>query len=288
MTTGEKIAEERKKLGLTQQQFADRLNVTRQAVSRWESDYAFPETDSLIAMSGLFGCSIDYLIKYNGAKSEENERSQEDGGTGEGAAQTEGAAQDGGASFRSCFHFSGGLPYFEYKSKATLFGMPLLHINIGLGRVAKGFFSIGLVSAGIISVGLVSLGVLAFGIIALGLAALGSAAGGALAAFGGVAIAGLFAFGGVAVGCVAFGGCSVGLFAFGGYANGSYVAVGGYAVGGITFGESHSSGKVISVFKETFDNQRDEAFALMDDIPSFWRPVVNSFKRLIQVAMKSK
>ena len=282
MTTGEKIACERKKLGLTQQQFADKLGVTRQAVSRWESDIAFPETDTLIAMSELFGCSIDYLLKYN--ETEKDEQTQAgNGGQNEKRGQTE----FGNVLNKLGFHFANGLPYFEYKSKTTLFGLPLVHVNIGLGRVAKGVFAFGLVSLGIVSFGLVSLGVLAFGLIALGLAALGSVALGAIVAFGGVAIGGLIAFGGVAVGCFSFGGCAVGLFTFGGYSNGAYIAVGDYSVGGITFGETHSAGSVISVYKDTFAEQKEEAFALMDDIPSFWRGFVNICKSLVQSAMTS-
>lgn len=274
MTTGEKIAEERKKLALTQQQFAEKLGVTRQAVSRWESDVAFPETDTLIAMSGLFGCSIDYLIKYNGARQDEAVQKS--------AAQEE---EQGKSFWGTHIKCSNGLPYFEYKSKRTLFGMPLVHVNIGIGRVAKGVFSVGLVSLGIVSVGLVSLGVLAFGVIALGLLSFGSLSGGVIAAFGGVGISALFAFGGVAVGSVSFGGCSVGLFAIGGYANGSYVAIGDYAVGGITFGKSHSAGTVISVFKDTFAQQKEEAFELMDTIPAFWRPIGDMCKRIVQAAI---
>ena len=274
MTTGEKIAAERKKLNLTQQQFADSLGVTRQAVSRWESDAAFPETDKLISMSELFGCSIDYLIKYNG----------------DGRAAQSGKAEDGETQAKPfiprCAGISNGLPYFEYKSKATLFGMPLLHVNIGLGRVAKGVFSVGLVSLGIVSIGLVSVGVLAFGVIALALAACGAFSFG-LVALGGVAVAVFIAFGGVAVGCCSFGGVAVGLFSFGGYADGRYVAIGGYAVGGITFGKTHSEGTVISVLQETYALQKDEAFALMDGIPAFWSPLVSLCKRLAHFAMTS-
>lgn len=274
MTTGEKIAQERKKLGLTQQQFADKLGVTRQAVSRWESDFAFPETDTLIKMSELFGCSIDYLIKYNGGNAQaEAESNEED--------------KSNNSDKRWVFNFSGGLPYFEFKSKTTLFGLPLVHVNLGLGRVAKGVFAFGLVSVGIVSFGLVSLGVLTFGMIALGLAALGSIALGVLVAFGGVAIGGMIAFGGLSVGCFAFGGCAVGLFTFGGYSNGAYVAIGGHAVGGITFGQTYSAGSVISVYKETFAEQKEEAFALMDDIPAFWRGFVNICKSLAQSCMIS-
>lgn len=62
MTTGEKIAALRKKKNLTQEQLAEILNVTRQSVSRWEMDVAFPETEKLIKLSRLLDCSIDYLL----------------------------------------------------------------------------------------------------------------------------------------------------------------------------------------------------------------------------------
>ena len=44
MTTGQKIYECRKNAGLTQEELAEKLGVSRQAVSKWESDAAFPET----------------------------------------------------------------------------------------------------------------------------------------------------------------------------------------------------------------------------------------------------
>lgn len=46
MTTGEKIAELRKKKGITQEQLSEMLNVSRQSVSRWEMDAVFPETEN--------------------------------------------------------------------------------------------------------------------------------------------------------------------------------------------------------------------------------------------------
>lgn len=66
MTTGEKIAFLRKKADLTQEQMAEILGVSRQSVSRWEIDMAFPETDKLIKMSKLLHCSIDYLLNTEG------------------------------------------------------------------------------------------------------------------------------------------------------------------------------------------------------------------------------
>lgn len=62
MTTGEKITTLRKKKGFTQEQLAEILNVSRQSVSRWEMDVAFPETEKLIKLSKLLECSIDFLL----------------------------------------------------------------------------------------------------------------------------------------------------------------------------------------------------------------------------------
>lgn len=62
MTTGEKLAVLRKKKNLTQEQLAEILGVSRQSVSRWEMDVAFPETEKLVKLSRLLECSIDYLL----------------------------------------------------------------------------------------------------------------------------------------------------------------------------------------------------------------------------------
>lgn len=63
MTLGEKITKQRKGLNYTQEQLADILGVSRQSVSKWESDIAYPETDKLIELGKLFDCSMDYLLK---------------------------------------------------------------------------------------------------------------------------------------------------------------------------------------------------------------------------------
>jgi len=70
MTTGEKIAVLRKNKNLTQEQLAEILNVSRQSVSRWEMDAAFPETEKLVKLGRVLECSIDYLL---------NEKLQNDG-----------------------------------------------------------------------------------------------------------------------------------------------------------------------------------------------------------------
>ena len=62
MSVGARLAQARRAQNLTQEQLAEILGVTRQAVSRWESDSAYPETDKIIRMAGLFGVSCDYLM----------------------------------------------------------------------------------------------------------------------------------------------------------------------------------------------------------------------------------
>lgn len=51
----------RKENGLSQAELADRLNVTRQAISRWETGTSAPSTDNLISLAKLYGVSLDQL-----------------------------------------------------------------------------------------------------------------------------------------------------------------------------------------------------------------------------------
>ena len=62
MTIGEKILNLRKARGWSQEELAERIGVTRQAVSRWESDSAKPDADKIITVCDLFGVSADYLL----------------------------------------------------------------------------------------------------------------------------------------------------------------------------------------------------------------------------------
>ena len=63
MTFSEKLTGLRRKSGMSQEQLADRLGVTRQSVSKWEGGTAMPELVKLISLSELFGVSVDYLVK---------------------------------------------------------------------------------------------------------------------------------------------------------------------------------------------------------------------------------
>ena len=63
MTRGQRIQEHRLRLGLSQAGLGEKLGVSRQAVSRWEADGAVPDTDKLIALSKLFGLTLNELLQ---------------------------------------------------------------------------------------------------------------------------------------------------------------------------------------------------------------------------------
>ena len=63
MILAEKIMEERKKNGWSQEELAEKLSVSRQAVSKWESAQSIPDLQRVIQLSEIFGVSTDYLLK---------------------------------------------------------------------------------------------------------------------------------------------------------------------------------------------------------------------------------
>ncbi len=227
MTLGEKLSKLRKEYNYTQEQLADILGVSRQSISKWESDIAYPETDKLVKMGKLFECSMDYLLN-------------------ESITEKQGIQPTKKESFwdtlKKQFH--------ERKSEKTVFGMPLYHIGknargfFAIGLKARGVFSIGLMSRGIISLGVLSLGLISFGILSLGLISIAMFSLGLLAV-GSVAV-GLFAAGAISVGLISFGALSVGCFSTGALAIGKYAAVGDHAYAIIAIGKSVAEGSVYS------------------------------------------
>ena len=63
MTVGERIQDLRKKKGFSQEKLAEYLNMSRQAVAKWEQNVCEPNLDCLARMSDLFGVDLDYLIR---------------------------------------------------------------------------------------------------------------------------------------------------------------------------------------------------------------------------------
>ena len=63
MTFGENLQFLRKRAGLTQEDLAERMEVSRQSVSKWESNSAYPEMETIIRLCGLFSCDMDTLLR---------------------------------------------------------------------------------------------------------------------------------------------------------------------------------------------------------------------------------
>lgn len=214
MTFGEKLAKLRKENNHTQEQLSSILGVSRQSVSKWESDLAFPETEKLIRISELYDCSLDYLLR---------DRPQE----------------PAPVSLHRC-----AFSHYEYRSKRTFHGLPLVHISIGFGACAKGVIAIGFRAKGIFSLGLASAGIISFGVASIGLLSFGVAAVGLLAA--GVLSAGVIAAGSICCGIIALGAIAVGQFSVGALAIGQYAALGDNARAMVAIGKTEAAGSLFS------------------------------------------
>ena len=205
----------RKERGLSQEELAHAVGVSRQAVQKWESGASRPDLDNLTALAQYLQVSLDELILGAGPQ-----------------------GQDPPPTVQPVY-----VPvwHYEYKSKTTLFGLPLVHINVGphglhwargiiaIGNLSTGLFALGGLSAGLFSIGGLSAGGLVFGGVGAGLVAFGGLAVGALCAIGGLAMSFGLAVGGGAVG---------GAWAIGGGAIAQQIAMGGAARAPIAIGDA--------------------------------------------------
>lgn len=231
----DKLIQLRKVKGLSQEQLADYLAVSRQAVSKWEAAQALPSLDKIIQLADLFGVSVDYLVRENAIEEDYNKTVVTTIDDTAMMAQLD--------DIKSMMKRSAG---YEFKSKTTLFNLPLVHIKFshnGKPAVAKGIIAIGNIAIGVIGIGAISVGVISLGAIALGL----------LFAFGSIAL-GFLSGGGISIGYYAFGGLALGIYAFGGVAVAKEVAAGGVAVGNFAAGGAVSGNDIIE-FSDEFGIQ---------------------------------
>ena len=73
MIFADKLITLRKKAGWSQEELAEKLNVTRQSVSKWEGAQSVPDIDKILQLSRLFGVTTDYLLKDDAAEPEYTE-----------------------------------------------------------------------------------------------------------------------------------------------------------------------------------------------------------------------
>ena len=128
MTFSEKLTGLRRKSGMSQEQLADRLGVTRQSVSKWEGGTAMPELVKLISLSELFGVSVDYLVK-----DWMEEPDNPCGGSGEISSKQ---AERLEKKVDELTNYVKGRVY-RYDSKTRIFGLPLVSIRFGFVRNGK-------------------------------------------------------------------------------------------------------------------------------------------------------
>lgn len=81
MILADKLIQLRKKSGMSQEELAEKMNVSRQAVSKWEGAQSIPDLDKILQLSELYGVTTDYLLKdsveseeFTGKDTDENIR----------------------------------------------------------------------------------------------------------------------------------------------------------------------------------------------------------------------
>ena len=264
MTLGDKLSKLRKENNYTQEQLASVLGVSRQAISKWESDVTYPETDKLIKISELFNCSLDYLLK--------------DSLDTDSDIPTETQTNNEIPFSRPLIH--------ERKSEKTVWGMPLWHIGknakgiVAVGVNATGVIAVGLKAKGVVSLGLLSLGLLSFGMLSVGVLAIGMFAIGLIAA--GCLSLGFFAAGAISLGVISVGAIAVGDFSIGALAIGKYFAMGDNAQAMIALGGTEASGNVFQKIGELTAQEIDTVKGLLDNIvPNYFSWIKEFIKSFI-------
>lgn len=239
----EKLMRLRRKAGLSQEQLADELGVTRQSVSKWESGAAMPELGKLIALSERFDVGVDYLVKDHLEEEPKPEREDH-------SARLEAKVDTLVRDYRRSFG-----PVFQYTSRTRVLGLPLVSVRFGHDRyptdhnTAVGIVAVGNFSVGVLSVGLITAGVLPIGLISLGGLALGA----------------------VAIGGVAIGVSAVGVVAAGVAAAGWKVAVGVSARAAVAIGQE-AVGEQVLLWGDGLTSGQVESF-LQTHCPGLWGPL---------------
>lgn len=77
MNMAERIQYLRKTKGMSQEELADKIGISRQAVSKWESEQSTPDIEKIIIMSDLFGVTTDYILKGIEPAEDKEQKSKE-------------------------------------------------------------------------------------------------------------------------------------------------------------------------------------------------------------------
>lgn len=233
----------RKKNGLSQEELAERVGISRQAISKWESGQSTPDLNKLILLSEIYNVTIDSLVK----DSDEYDILQGSFNNIDDSNSDRKDTRDDSKNTQIVINLGSNRIEYEYKSKRTLFGLPLVHINLGRGiKKAKGIIAIGNISCGVVSMGLLSFGIFSFGVLSIGLVSIAAIAIGLLLGVGAIAM-GTFSIGAISIGIFSSGALAIGRYAVGGGAIASDIAVGDYAKANIAIGNKVDGLKTLSL-----------------------------------------
>lgn len=245
MTFSQKLKELRNNKDISQFDLAQKLNISKTEVENWELGNSTPNLDELNKLCSFFEVSADYFAGRDSNKNHSFYKRPE---------------------------------HIEYKSKAKLFGLPVVHINIGSGmHTAKGIIAIGTPAFGFISIGAFSLGLISLGALSAGLVSLRALSLGLLLSFGGLSI-GAISFGGLSVGIIAVGGFAAGVYSVGGFAVATKIAGGGFTNAPLSIGKIATGGTIVDLnLPVTAD---DIKAAILKKFPETNKTIVDLFLHL--------
>lgn len=142
MNLGEKLFKLRKEKGISQENLAEQIGTTRQAISKWENNQGFPEVEKLLQLSNVFEVSVDYLLKDGKTVNRPNEK----GYYVSKELATGYIANEKKVSFLISLSFMflafTGIPYiiFSHDKSISYLGMAIC-VVLGIGLMVLGMFT---------------------------------------------------------------------------------------------------------------------------------------------------
>lgn len=142
MNLGEKLFKLRKENGISQENLAEQIGTTRQAISKWENNQGFPEVEKLLQLSNVFEVSVDYLLKDGKTVNRSNEK----GYYVSKELATGYIANEKKVSFLISLSFMflafTGIPYiiFSHDKSISYLGMAIC-VVLGIGLMVLGMFT---------------------------------------------------------------------------------------------------------------------------------------------------
>lgn len=140
MDFGEKLFKLRKENGFSQERLAEKLNTSRQAISKWENGDGFPETEKLLMIGNIFEVSIDYLLKETDHPSQKSNKGyyvSKEMAEGYLLNRNKFSNNLAAGSFVIALAF---IPYFFFKQDPTMYALPTIIIAaLGVGIIVSAY-----------------------------------------------------------------------------------------------------------------------------------------------------